>query len=113
MQQDRGREAEAPWRITARGWADILYRVWKDTGKKNLSLVAGGVTYYLLLALPRYGCADFGLRSSRGPGGYGEKRPVAVGYAFAIDRKANRRRTAPTRLCVKQEPRPLVLSSAS
>ena len=51
MQQDRGREAEAPWRITARGWADILYRVWKDTGKKNLSLVAGGVTYYLLLAL--------------------------------------------------------------
>ena len=51
MQQDRGREAEAPWQITARGWADILYRVWKDTGKKNLSLVAGGVTYYLLLAL--------------------------------------------------------------
>jgi hypothetical protein len=45
MQQDRGREAEAPWQITARGWADILYRVWKDTGKKNLSL-----TYYLLLA---------------------------------------------------------------
>jgi membrane protein len=51
MQQDRGREAEAPWQITARGWAHILYRVWKDTGKKNLSLVAGGVTYYLLLAL--------------------------------------------------------------
>ena len=51
MPQDRAHEAEAPWQITARGWTDILYRVWKDTGKKNLSLVAGGVTYYLLLAL--------------------------------------------------------------
>ena len=51
MQQDRARKAEAPWQITARGWTNILYRVWKDTGKKNLSLVAGGVTYYLLLAL--------------------------------------------------------------
>jgi membrane protein len=30
---------------------NILFRVWKDTGKKNLSLVAAGVTYYLLLAL--------------------------------------------------------------
>ena len=24
MEQDRGREAEAPWQIPARGWADIL-----------------------------------------------------------------------------------------
>ena len=46
-----GREAEAPWQIPARGWADILRRAWKDTGKRNLSLVAGGVTYYLLVAL--------------------------------------------------------------
>ncbi|HVT27439.1 MAG TPA: YihY/virulence factor BrkB family protein [Lacipirellulaceae bacterium] len=30
---------------------NILFRVWKDTGKRNLSLVAAGVTYYLLLAL--------------------------------------------------------------
>jgi membrane protein len=51
MEQDRGREAEAPWQIPARGWADILRRAWKDTGKRNLSLVAGGVTYYLLVAL--------------------------------------------------------------
>jgi len=51
MPQDRGRESDAPWQITARGWGDILYRVWKDTGKKNLSLVAAGVTYYLLMAL--------------------------------------------------------------
>jgi membrane protein len=51
MQQDRGHEADAPWQIPARGWPDILRRAWTDTGKKNLSLVAGGVTYYLLLAL--------------------------------------------------------------
>jgi membrane protein len=51
MPQERERKAEAPWQITARGWGDILHRVWKDTGKKNLSLVAAGVTYYLLLAL--------------------------------------------------------------
>jgi membrane protein len=51
MDQDRSREAEAPWQISARGWANILCQAWKDTGKRNLSLVAGGVTYYLLLAL--------------------------------------------------------------
>jgi len=51
MQQSRGHEAKAPWQIPVRGWADILGRAWKDTGERNLSLVAGGVTYYLLLAL--------------------------------------------------------------
>src|SRR3984893_12275681 len=51
MEQDRGRAAEAPWQIPAHGWADILRRAWKNTGKRNLSLVAGGVTYYLLLAV--------------------------------------------------------------
>lgn len=51
MQEDRGGEAEAPWQISVCGWADILRRAWKDTGTRNLSLVAGGVTYYLLLAL--------------------------------------------------------------
>lgn len=51
MKPDRERKAETPWQIPARGWADILRRAWKGTGKRNLSLVAGGVTYYLLLAL--------------------------------------------------------------
>jgi membrane protein len=51
MKQDRGREAEAPWQIPARGWMDILCRAWMDTAKRDLSLVAGGVTYYLLVAL--------------------------------------------------------------
>lgn len=51
MRRDRGHEADAPWQIPVRGWMDILGRAWKETGKKNLSLVAGGVTYYVLLAL--------------------------------------------------------------
>jgi membrane protein len=51
MRQDRGHEAEAPWQVSARGWMDILLRAWKNTSEKNLSLVAGGVAYYLLLAL--------------------------------------------------------------
>src|ERR1017187_7498626 len=51
MKQDRGRDADAPWQIPVHGWADILHRAWKGTADRNLSLVAGGVTYYLLLAL--------------------------------------------------------------
>jgi membrane protein len=51
MEQDRGRDADAPWRISGHGWVDILRRAWKGTTERNLSLVAGGVTYYLLLAL--------------------------------------------------------------
>ena len=51
MRQELGRKEEAPWQMSARGWADILRRAWTNTGKKNLSLVAGGVAYYLLMAL--------------------------------------------------------------
>jgi membrane protein len=51
MEQDRGRDADAPWQIPVRGWAAILRRARKGTAERNLSLVAGGVTYYLLLAL--------------------------------------------------------------
>src|SRR5665213_2273377 len=43
---------EAPTVIeTLRGSADILRQTWKDIGRKDLSLVAAGVTYYLLVAL--------------------------------------------------------------
>lgn len=51
MEKDRGHGAKAPWQISVRGWAGILHQVWRDTSKKNLPLVAGGVTFYLLLAL--------------------------------------------------------------
>ena len=47
----RGRDAEHPGKIPARGWMDILWRSWQEVSDANLFLVAGGVTYALLLAL--------------------------------------------------------------
>jgi membrane protein len=51
MKLNRGHDAETPWQIPARGWTDILRRAWKNAGEKDLSLLAGGVTYYLLVAI--------------------------------------------------------------
>jgi membrane protein len=50
-EDDRGRQADRPQDIPVPGLKDILARVWRNTLRKNLSLVAGGVTYYMLLAL--------------------------------------------------------------
>ena len=47
----RGRHAERPGKIPARGWMDILWRAWNEVSDANLFLVAGGVTYAVLLAL--------------------------------------------------------------
>ena len=47
----RGRDAERPGKIPARGWMDILWRAWNEVSDANLFLVAGGVTYAVLLAL--------------------------------------------------------------
>lgn len=49
---DRGRSAETPRDIPAAGWKDIAWRVKDQAAKDNLSIVAGGVAFYLLLALP-------------------------------------------------------------
>jgi membrane protein len=51
MDEERGHEAESPWQVSARGWMDILHCAWKTGAERNLSLVAGGVAYYVLLAL--------------------------------------------------------------
>jgi membrane protein len=51
MKQKRGHDTKESWHMPLRGWADILRRTWEDIGRKDLSLVAAGVTYYLLLAL--------------------------------------------------------------
>jgi membrane protein len=51
MDEERGHEAESPWQVSARGWMDIVKRAWKTGEERNLSLVAGGVAYYVLLAL--------------------------------------------------------------
>jgi membrane protein len=47
----RGREAEHPGEIPPRGWKDILWRAWNEISDQNLFLIAGGVTYAVLLAL--------------------------------------------------------------
>jgi membrane protein len=44
----RGRLASAPSEIPARGWKEILLRVWNNIGEDRVMLVAAGVTYYCL-----------------------------------------------------------------
>lgn len=46
----RGREANAPWRVPLPGWKDILWRTYRNYGRDGLPAVAGGATFYLLLA---------------------------------------------------------------
>ena len=47
----RGREADHPGEIPPRGWKDILWRAWGEVSEQNLFLIAGGVTYAVLVAL--------------------------------------------------------------
>ena len=50
-ESDRGREADHPGEIPPKGWMDVLWRAWGEVSDQNLFLIAGGVTYALLLAL--------------------------------------------------------------
>lgn len=50
-QQNRGRSATSPHQIPMPGWKDILVRSWGEVSENNIFLVAGGVTYAVLLAL--------------------------------------------------------------
>lgn len=47
----RGRLAGWPHHIPLLGWRDILWRTYREIGRDRLSAVAGGVTFYSLLAL--------------------------------------------------------------
>ena len=47
----RGRLARSPAQIPARGWGDILWRTWKAFNEDHIPTVAGGMTFFLLLAL--------------------------------------------------------------
>ena len=49
--QARGRDADSPEEIPLRGWKDIVWRAWAEISDQNLFLIAGGVTYAVLLAL--------------------------------------------------------------
>jgi membrane protein len=48
---DRGRRATSPSQIPARGWKDILWRVYGNIGDHRLLALAAGMTYYSLLAI--------------------------------------------------------------
>jgi membrane protein len=47
----RGRHADSPTQVPTKGWKDILLRTFKEVGNDRVTLIAAGVTYFLLLAL--------------------------------------------------------------
>jgi membrane protein len=47
---NRGRTADAPRQIPARGWKDVAWRTYREIAADRLPAVAGGVTFYALLA---------------------------------------------------------------
>ena len=50
-EKGRGREANTPTEIPAKGWKDVLWRTYEEFGKDRVTSVAAGVTYYALLAI--------------------------------------------------------------
>ncbi|MGX1167032.1 membrane protein [Bradyrhizobium sp. USDA 372] len=48
---DRGRQATSPTEIPAKGWKDILLRVYSNTSKHRVLALAAGMTYYSILAI--------------------------------------------------------------
>jgi membrane protein len=49
--EGRGRLASSPSDIPARGWKDILWRIYQNFSNHRIMSVAAGVTFYVLLAL--------------------------------------------------------------
>jgi membrane protein len=48
---DRGRLAESPKQIPAKGWKDILLRTKKEFADDQIPMIAAGITFYSLLAM--------------------------------------------------------------
>jgi membrane protein len=53
VQPGRGRSATTPSEVPARGWKDILLRIWNNIGKDRVIVVAAGVTFYSVLSVSR------------------------------------------------------------
>jgi membrane protein len=47
----RGRKADTPTEIPAKGWKDIFWRTYEEVNNDRILAVAAGVTFYALLAL--------------------------------------------------------------
>jgi membrane protein len=50
-ERDRGRTAEAPTQIPARGWKDVLWRTWTEIGEDDVMTVARSIAFSGMLAL--------------------------------------------------------------
>jgi membrane protein len=50
-ERGRGRSATTPSEIPARGWKDILVRVYHEVSDDRVIAIAAGVTFYILLAI--------------------------------------------------------------
>jgi membrane protein len=51
LEQDRGRDANSPTEIPAKGLRDVFWRVVHSVMADRVTLIAAGVTYFLLLSL--------------------------------------------------------------
>src|SRR4051794_39565007 len=49
--EDRGRVAEAPSQIPAKGWRDVLLRVFHGISEDRITTMSAGVTFFVLLAI--------------------------------------------------------------
>ncbi len=49
--EERGRAAATPAQIPARGWKDIVTRVYRNVAENRVLAIAAGVTFYALLAI--------------------------------------------------------------
>src|SRR5262249_43256618 len=51
IEPGRGRHADTPSGIPARGWKDILLRIYHNLNEHRVLAIAAGVTFYILLAI--------------------------------------------------------------
>jgi membrane protein len=49
--EEYGRGAKSPSEVPAKGWKDILLRLYANIGEDRILALAAGVTYYSLLAI--------------------------------------------------------------
>ena len=49
--EGRGRDASTPAQIPARGWKDILLRIFHGIGEDRILAISAGVTFFVLLAI--------------------------------------------------------------
>ena len=48
---DRGEHASTPAQIPARGWKEILLRIFRGIGEDRILAISAGVTFFVLLAI--------------------------------------------------------------